>query len=42
MKIKSIRKIDYKEDVYNLHIKDNHNYLLTIIALVIVTSLMMS
>jgi Rad3-related DNA helicase len=26
MKIKSIRKIDYKEDVYNLHIKDNHNY----------------
>ena len=26
MKIKSIKKIDYKEDVYNLHIKDNHNY----------------
>ena len=25
-KIKSIKKIDYKEDVYNLHIKDNHNY----------------
>lgn len=26
MKIKSIKKIDYKEDVYNLHIKSNHNY----------------
>ena len=26
MKIKSIRKINYKGDVYNLHIKDNHNY----------------
>lgn len=26
MRIKSIKKIDYKEDVYNLHIKDNHNY----------------
>lgn len=26
MKIKSIKKIDYKEDVFNLHIKDNHNY----------------
>lgn len=26
MKIKSIKKIDYKGDVYNLHIKDNHNY----------------
>jgi Rad3-related DNA helicase len=26
VKIKSIKKIDYKEDVYNLHIKDNHNY----------------
>lgn len=26
MKIKSIKKIEYKEDVYNLHIKDNHNY----------------
>lgn len=26
MKIKNIKKIDYKEDVYNLHIKDNHNY----------------
>jgi Rad3-related DNA helicase len=26
MKIKKIKKIDYKEDVYNLHIKDNHNY----------------
>ena len=26
MKIKSIKKIDYKDDVYNLHIKDNHNY----------------
>ena len=26
MKIKSIRKIDYKDDVYNLRIKDNHNY----------------
>ena len=26
MKIKSIKKIDYKEDVYNLHIEDNHNY----------------
>lgn len=25
-KIKSIKKIDYKGDVYNLHIKDNHNY----------------
>lgn len=26
MKIKSIKKIDYNQDVYNLHIKDNHNY----------------
>lgn len=26
MKIKSIKKIDYKDDVYNLHIADNHNY----------------
>lgn len=26
MKIKSIKKIDYTDDVYNLHIKDNHNY----------------
>jgi Rad3-related DNA helicase len=26
MKIKKIKKIDYKEDVYNLHIQDNHNY----------------
>lgn len=26
MKIKSIKKIDYKDDVYNLHIEDNHNY----------------
>ena len=26
MKIKSIKKIDYNDDVYNLHIKDNHNY----------------
>lgn len=26
MKIKSIKKIDYREDVYNLHIQDNHNY----------------
>lgn len=26
MKIKNIKKIEYKEDVYNLHIKDNHNY----------------
>ena len=26
MKIKKISKIDYTEDVYNLHIKDNHNY----------------
>lgn len=26
MRIKSIKKIEYKEDVYNLHIKDNHNY----------------
>ena len=26
MKIKSIKKIDYTEDVYNLRIKDNHNY----------------
>lgn len=26
MKIKSIKKIDYKDDVYNLHVKDNHNY----------------
>jgi Rad3-related DNA helicase len=25
-RIKSIKKIDYKENVYNLHIKDNHNY----------------
>lgn len=26
MKIKKITKIDYKEDVYNLRIEDNHNY----------------
>jgi superfamily II DNA or RNA helicase len=26
MKIKKIKKIDYNEDVYNLRIKDNHNY----------------
>lgn len=26
MKIKSIKKIEYSGDVYNLHIKDNHNY----------------
>lgn len=26
MKIKSINKIDYNGDVYNLRIKDNHNY----------------
>lgn len=26
MKIKSIKQIEYKEDVYNLRIKDNHNY----------------
>ncbi len=26
MKIKKIKKIDYKGDVFNLHIKDNHNY----------------
>lgn len=26
MKIKKIKKIDYNEDVYNLHIEDNHNY----------------
>ncbi len=26
MKIKSIKKIDYNGDVYNLRIKDNHNY----------------
>jgi superfamily II DNA or RNA helicase len=26
MKIKSIKEIDYKGDVYNLRIKDNHNY----------------
>lgn len=26
MKIKSITKIDYNENVYNLRIKDNHNY----------------
>lgn len=26
MKIKSIKKINYNVDVYNLHIKDNHNY----------------
>lgn len=26
MKIKSIKKIDYKDDVYNLHVQDNHNY----------------
>lgn len=26
MKIKSIKKIDYIDDVYNLHIQDNHNY----------------
>jgi ATP-dependent DNA helicase DinG len=26
MKIKSIKKIDYIDDVYNLHIEDNHNY----------------
>lgn len=26
MKIKSIKKIDYAGDVYNLHIADNHNY----------------
>jgi len=26
MKIKSIKKIDYDGDVYNLHVKDNHNY----------------
>jgi ATP-dependent DNA helicase DinG len=26
MKIRHIKKIDYKGDVYNLHIKDNHNY----------------
>lgn len=25
-KIKSIKKIDYKKDVYNLHVQDNHNY----------------
>jgi len=26
MKIRSIKKIDYNEDVYNLHVEDNHNY----------------
>lgn len=26
MKIKSIKKIEYAGDVYNLHIEDNHNY----------------
>ncbi len=26
MRIKNIKKIDYKEDVFNLHIEDNHNY----------------
>jgi len=26
MKIKSIKKIDYKDDVFNLHVEDNHNY----------------
>ena len=26
MKIKKIKKIGYNEDVYNLHIEDNHNY----------------
>lgn len=26
MKIKKIKKIDYKSDVYNLHVKNNHNY----------------
>jgi superfamily II DNA or RNA helicase len=26
MKIKNIKKIEYSEDVYNLHIEDNHNY----------------
>lgn len=26
MKIKTIKKIDYKDNVYNLRIKDNHNY----------------
>lgn len=26
MKIKSIKKVEYVDDVYNLHIKDNHNY----------------
>lgn len=26
MKIKKIKKIEYNEDVYNLHIEDNHNY----------------
>ena len=26
MRIKSIRRIDYVEDVYNLHVEDNHNY----------------
>ncbi len=26
MKIKSIKKINYSDDVYNLHIEDNHNY----------------
>lgn len=26
MKIKSLKKIEYKGDVYNLHIEDNHNY----------------
>jgi superfamily II DNA or RNA helicase len=26
MKILKIEKIDYSEDVYNLHIEDNHNY----------------
>jgi intein/homing endonuclease len=31
MKIKSIKKIDYKDDVYNLHIKDNHNYYLFVL-----------
>lgn len=25
-KIKSIKKIDYKDEVFNLHVEDNHNY----------------
>ena len=25
-KIKSIKKIDYNGDTYNLHVEDNHNY----------------